>query len=113
MTLPVIAALLAWKRANDPRLPHADVEHDHSRAEQHHAAVAPVVAGVAVFEIVRALQAYVTFAVARRFDRTNRDRVVEQQQTFGVASGTRGFDRRLAHPEARQPERAERDEQNH
>src|SRR5258706_10203265 len=75
------------------------MQRQHCIAQHGYAAAAAVVAGVAVFENVNALQAKLASGVTRRPDRTDRHRVVEKQQRLRRARGAARADRRLAGPE--------------
>src|SRR5262245_54756394 len=86
------------------RVAPAHVEYGHAQAEQPHAALQGVVSGVAVFEIVGALQPEPAILVARRLQAGDRDGVVEQQQPFGGARRARRGDSRFARLQAVEPE---------
>ena len=88
------------------------VDHQHTLAEQHDAAGSAVIAGIAVLEIVDAVDAQETVAVAANPGPVDGDGIVEQLQPFGIAGGFRRRDGLLARIEAVEPEpRAAAEEQ--
>lgn len=93
-----------------PHLGHGaqpDIDQQHLLPEQHHAAAAAIVAGVAVLELIDAPQHQLAVVIARRLQGGNRHGVVEQLQVVGCASPARRADAGVARFQAVEPEPGE------
>ena len=85
----------------------SQVENHDAPADQEHTALDSIIAGVAVLEIIGALQFQASPLVAHQFQPRNRDGIVEELETLRRAGGLGCVDSRFTHLDAVEPERGD------
>ena len=85
----------------------SQVENHDAAADEEHTALDSIVAGIAVLEIISALQLQPPLLIANWFEARNRDGIVKKLETLRRARGPGCVNSRFTHLDAVEPERGD------